>query len=254
MISSTNRKLGVRDASNDMIDVAKDIWKKLDIDMNLSDQEETTCKAAFQNLFNRRIQRCSIEDSVQQLLRVLKNSIKDKWENALPEYDVKSILALAKSEGADKDNIATEWIVQKTIVGLMEDQFMLQNVDEFDAANDRRGYIIFSRNGSIVIAEGLRRENVPNIDDSGEVVGIIRNAPMRDCSYIRIPSRRTGEWTSAIEGRGVSDEFLKIGERGRTPIINTSDVIQILVIPENQLGNMELIVRTSRAAASTLMR
>jgi hypothetical protein len=225
-----------------MSEMMKTVWSQLGLNITLTPDEEKVFRQVLNDLFSNTDQiynRRAMEDSINNLIKIFHGHLKGHWDRVLPERSRRDIMSLARRENLDEDVIAAEWIVQKIIMGMMEIQYTLDDVDEFDASKNPAGYVLFSRNGSIVIADGLDYNQ--------------KNEPIRNAVYLRAPSRKKGEWAGRFEKTGDSDSALKVGERGKTPIVNTSNVRQILAIPEKQLRNLNVIIETYRASITTCL-
>ena len=281
MIKSFLQHHGIVKPDNDMADMMKTVWQGLGINLELSTEDEAVCESTLQKLFNTNsIRRELIEEANAQLIELLNKYLMGKWESVASNRIRQDIVGIAEKEGINKDVAAVEWIAQKSVMGMMEAQFGLDDVREFNATQEHGGCIIFSQNGSMVFCEGLEYENVYLKDENGaytvfltnnviiaegmpyeniqgedieheEGLKIAKSTKVRNATYMRIPSRRTGIWKEPTEGKGLSINDFKVGERAMTPVSHTSNVRQILAIPTDQLQHLKFIIELSRSVMSS---
>lgn len=192
------------------------VWEQLSINLPLSKEERSSFDKILNLLFKddaSALDKKNIESSVEQMVSILLPHIEQQW-STLPEQMRMNFERLADQEDKDRNRIGAEWIIQKTILSMLETNFNLSCTDEF-SPDDANGFIVFTKNGSLVLGSPLGSE--------GE----------RTCQYLRIPSRKE-DWPHPFKKTSSLKEMLRKGERAKTPVAYTSKVVHILAVPKKR--------------------
>lgn len=193
---------------------------------------EDVLEAAFDRLLGADIDRRSITaEQLEQMAAELTRTIFDNLAElaaAVPAGERATIRELADRHGIDERVALTEYLANAFLFRVIRDFHDLQKRDRF-SKDDTAGFVIFTRNGSLVSS--------PPIERPGQE---------RTFHYMKMPSRKTKVKTGSRTSR--LEEDITIGARLMSGY-HTSAVTLILSIPLDKADLFDQIRRHTEAGS-----